>query len=111
MKPGDVRITPGFALEKDIIFAQGPRIWDYENYDDAFNLLLKTYENVVIVANKSGYKSILIPSLGTGSYGFKHELIAEKIVRLLRILSIKYDIDIYLVVYEKEFLSIYEQYQ
>lgn len=44
MRVTETRITPGFNLKKDIIFAQGPKIWDYESYDEAMNLLLQTYK-------------------------------------------------------------------
>ena len=31
MRVGEVRITPGFNLGMDIIFAQGPKYYDYDN--------------------------------------------------------------------------------
>lgn len=111
MRVTDVRITPGFALEKDIIFAQGPKLWEYESYDEAFFLLKTTYKNVVEAAQKAGYNSILIPSLGTGEYGFEHDTIAEHVVKLLDELADNYGIEIYLVLYDDETLQIYEEFK
>lgn len=99
MQVTEIRITPGFALKKDIIFAQGPKIWDYESYDEAMNLLLQTYKNVVIAAKNAGYESVLIPLLGTGSYGFDPNKTKEEVIPLLENLAEHSNIDIYLVLY------------
>lgn len=110
MKVTEVRITPGFALNKDIIFAQGPKVWEYDNYEKAFYLLLQTYANIIKSAQSANYKSIITPSLGTGEYGFEHDIIAKPVTELLRSLSEKYDIIINLVLYSNEFEMIYTQY-
>ena len=99
MQVTETRITPGFNLKKDIIFAQGPKIWDYEHYDEAMKLLLQTYKNIVIAAEKAAYKSILVPLLGTGSYGFDPDQTKEKVIPLLEKLANQSNIDIYLVLY------------
>ena len=44
-----------------------------EDYDKAYNLLLKTYENVLAFSKNRQYETILLPALGTGHYGFEHE--------------------------------------
>lgn len=80
MKPTEVRVTPGFALPCQIIFAQGPRLYDFDDYQLALSLLLKTYENILQKAVECGFKTILIPALGTGSYGFTHEDTAEEVL-------------------------------
>ena len=109
MQIGEVRITPGFNLGLDIIFAQGPKAYEYE-YSDAKILLLYTYYNIIESAYKNGYKKILCPSLGTGEYCFKHQDIAKDVVETItKIISDK-DIDVDLVLYTDEFKSYYESY-
>ncbi len=83
MKTCEIRITPGFNLHCDIVFAQGPRVIDYKKYEDAEFDLLLTYKNVLKECIRRGYKSIAIPSLGTGIYGFKNEIVARKVLEIL----------------------------
>ena len=110
MKVSDVRITPGFALNIDIIFAQGPKVWEYDNYDEAFHLLIQTYTNIIKSAQTANYKSIITPSLGTGEYGFEHEIIARHVAHHLKRLSEEYDMIITLVLYTNELKALYTQY-
>ena len=110
MKVTEVRITPGFALNKDIIFAQGPKAWEYDNYERAFYLLLQTYTNIIQSAQAANYKRIITPSLGTGEYGFEHEIIARHVAHHLKRLSEEYDMIITLVLYTTELKALYTQY-
>lgn len=107
MKPTEVRVTPGFALPCDIIFAQGPKAYEYEDFEDALNLLLQTYQNVIYTAIARGYKSILLPALGTGSYGFTHEDTAEPVMKSLKSLLQDQEITVYFVVYEDKYKNLY----
>ncbi|MBR2038374.1 MAG: macro domain-containing protein [Lachnospiraceae bacterium] len=110
MKPTEVRVTPGFALPCDIIFAQGPKAYEYDDFKDALILLLQTYQNVLRTAIARGYKSILLPALGTGSYGFTHVDTAQSVIHLLKTLLQGNDLAVYFVVYEEETKYIYRQY-
>lgn len=101
MKVGEIRITPDFNLGMDIMFVQGPKAYDYD-YDVAKNLLLETYKNMVDKAYSSGYKSVLCPSLGTGSYGFEHKDIGKEVVLLLHNLIKDKDINIDFVLYDEQ---------
>lgn len=85
MKIGDVRVTPGFGVPADILWVCGPCLWDYSDneYMYAESLLLQTYSNLLQYAFEQGYSSIVIPSIGTGSYGFSHQLIGKKVSRLI----------------------------
>lgn len=83
MKPTEVRVTPGFALPCQIIFAQGPRLYDFGDYQLALSLLLKTYENILQKAVEYDFKTILVPALGTGSYGFTHEDTASNVIETI----------------------------
>ena len=84
MRPPEVRITPGFRLPCDILFAQGPKAWDYPTFGEAFSLLKDTYKNILKTAAERGYKRILMPAMGTGHYGFTHEETAAEVVVLLK---------------------------
>lgn len=110
MKVTDIRITPGFNLPCDIIFAQGPRIWDYENYNVAEQLLLNTYINIFMVAVQKGYKSILMPALGTGDYGFSHEQLAPKIMPFICSVINELPFDIYYILFDEDTEKLYWNY-
>lgn len=110
MKPTEVRVTPGFALPCDIIFAQGPKAHVYDDFKDALILLLQTYQNVLRTAIARGYKSILLPALGTDSYGFSHEDTAESVMNLLKTVLQDTNLTVYFVVYEEESRNIYLKY-
>ena len=110
MKPTEVRVTPGFGLPCDIIFAQGPKAYEHEAFEDALNLLLQTYQNIIHTAFVRGYKSILLPALGTGSYGFTHVDTAQSVMNVLKVALQENNLIVYLVVYEEESRNIYLQY-
>ena len=110
MKPTEVRVTPGFALPCDIIFAQGPKAYEYDDFKDALILLLQTYQNVLHTAIVRGYKSILLPALGTGSYGFTHKETAQSVMYLLKTVSQGNNLTVYFVVYEEKCRNLYLQY-
>lgn len=107
MKVGETRITPGFNLGLDIMFVQGPKAYDYE-YNMAKNLLLETYKNMVNEAVLKGYKNILCPSLGTGSYCFEHKDIGRDIVKLLDNFVKDKEINIDFVLYDERDKDFYK---
>lgn len=110
MKVTDVRVTPGFQIPTKIIFAQGPKIWDYDDFDTAMDLLLQTYENVLQVSADQGLKSVLIPALGTGDYGFSHEETAQPVIHLLRSFTRGHNLNLFFVVLTHDIKVIYDQY-
>ncbi len=97
MKITEVRITPGFNLNMDIMFVQGPKVTD----NNSKELLIKTYKNMLNEINKNNYKNIIIPSLGTGIYGFKHEDVGKLVCNLLNNYIKDKDINIDLVLYNE----------
>ena len=107
MKPTEVRVTPGFALPCQIIFAQGPRLYDFDDYQLALSSLLKTYENILQKAVECGFKTILVPALGTGSYGFTHEDTAEEVVEEIRKFIRENELKIYFVVQSDDVEDLY----
>lgn len=101
MTVGEVRITPGFDLEIDILFVQGPKEYDYDNYQTAKSLLLTTYRNLISVAYSNGYQNILCPSLGTGSYCFEHKDIAQYVISTINDNIKNKDINLTLVLFNE----------
>ena len=90
MKVGDIRITPGFKLGMDIMFVQGPKKWEYEQPTDTIyyhterlEVLMEVYKKLLNMAYEKGYRNILLPALGTGSYGFTHKETGPLVTKLL----------------------------
>ncbi len=109
MKIGEIRITPGFNIPCDIIFAQGPRATSYPTYEESETMLLKTYESLIEESIKKGYKSILTAPLGTGIYGFKHTVVAKKVMELILRKIKGTELTVYLVLYEKDVFDYYSE--
>lgn len=106
MRVGEVRITPGFNLGMDIIFAQGPKYYDYDN---PLKVLQTTYLNLLNEINRNNYKNILLPSLGTGIYGFNHEEVGKIVVSTITEFIKDKEINIDLVLYLEKDKKYYEQ--
>lgn len=98
MQIGDIRITPGFNLKMDIMFVQGPKAWENSN---SHKILLLVYKIMLNMACASGYKNILLPSIGTGEYGFEHSKIGKDVYQILNNYSKTHDINIDLVLLDK----------
>ena len=110
MKVTEVRVTPGFGIPCDIIFAQGPRIWDYDDYRTAEQVLINTYAEIFMISVKKSYKNILMPALGTGDYGFSHEKVAPIVMSYIGRLIHNLPFDIYYVLTDSDTKKIYENY-
>ena len=107
MKVNEVRITPGFDLDIDILHIYCPKY--YESKTPLLDLL-DSYNNVFLSAKKKNYKSIVSVSLGTGVHGYKHNDIAKDIVVRLNELVKEYNIDFTLVLPSEEIKEIYAFY-
>lgn len=108
MEVGEVRVAKGFNIPCDILFVQGPKRYDYEKLEEALEKLILTYKNLLEFCLKNNYKKILLPSLGTGVYGFKHDEVIESVINQLtderyNSLEIKY------VIYDKEVYGYYKK--
>ena len=99
MQVGEIRITPGFNLGIDIMFAQGPRSYDYNSKEEALNALLQTYRNIIDEAVNNNYKNLLCPSLGTGSYCFDHKEIGKIVKETITAYLQEKELNFYLVLY------------
>ena len=109
MKPGEIRVTPGFGLKMDILFAQGPNdIYFALKQEDFLPLLKVTYENLLEAILNHGYRNVLLPSLGTGHYGISHLDASEVVVPLLLEFSKAHPhIDLTLCLYDVKTKDIY----
>ena len=105
MLVGEMRITPGFNLGMDIIFAQGPKYYECDNPIDE---LKKTYLNLLDTIKNNNYKYVLLPSLGTGIYGFKHGDVGKMVVDTINEYIKDTDINIDLVLYLEKDKKYYE---
>lgn len=105
MKVNEVRITPGFDLDIDILHTYCPKY--YESKTPLLDLL-DSYNKIFLSAKKKGYKNIVSVSLGTGVHGYKHIDIAKDIVVRLNELVNEYNIDFTLVLPSEEIKQIYE---
>ena len=105
MVVGEMRITPGFKIGMDIIFAQGPKYYECDNPIDE---LKKTYLNLLDTIKNNNYKNVLLPSLGTGIYGFKHGDVGKMVVDAINEYIKDTDINIDLVLYLEKDKKYYE---
>lgn len=105
MLVGEMRITPGFKIGMDIIFAQGPKYYECDNPIDE---LKKTYLNLLDTIKNNNYKNVLLPSLGTGIYGFKHGDVGKMVVDTINEYIKDTDINIDLVLYLEKDKKYYE---
>lgn len=94
MEPCEVRITPGFKLNMDIIHSYAPIFREWTNPLDK---LIEAYSNVLKEIKNNNYKKIIIPSLGTGIHGYKHEDVAPKVINLLYDFCENNDVEIYFI--------------
>lgn len=81
--PGEVRVTPGFALPARHIFhAVGPR-WSGGAKGEA-ELLASCYRRCLALADELGLQTLSFPAISTGAFGFPPEQAAEIALSTLR---------------------------
>ena len=101
MDEGEVAITPGFNLPaKYIIHAVSPY---YENGESGEEELLRScYRDSLALAYENKCKSIAFPLISTGSFGYPKEEGMRIAVDEMNAFLLKYDMQIYLVVFDIE---------
>ena len=102
----EVRITPGFNLNIDIIHVLAPKYYEQEN---PLEELIDTYNNLLESITNNNYKKVLIPSLGTGFHGYKHKEVANKVINTLYNYCINNNADIYFINLDKNITNIYQE--
>lgn len=98
---GNVAVTPALNLKaKFIIHAVGP-VWKGGDKNEA-KLLEKCYANILKTATKNKCKSIAVPLISTGNYGFP-KFLALKIANEVIANYLKnHNLLVYLVVFDKK---------
>ena len=108
MNANEVRITPGFALLKEIIHIYAPI---YTQEEQPLEKLKECYLNLFDAIKQEQYISVIVPSLATGFHGYSHEEVAEMVIMLLKeFCNENKDVNIIFNLYDEETKSIYEQY-
>lgn len=105
MKVNEIRITPGFNLDIDILHIYCPKSYENKNSIDE---LVDSYINIFISAKEKDYKSIVSASIGTGTHGYKHSDIANNVISILNDLVYKYDVGFTLVLPSEDIINIYQ---
>jgi O-acetyl-ADP-ribose deacetylase (regulator of RNase III) len=84
---GHVRVTPAFDLPAKFVFHTVGPMWNNPRLSRANEWqnvcqerLSSCYRNVVQTAEAHGLKTVSIPAISTGIYGFPEELAAERAV-------------------------------
>lgn len=101
MLPGEAALTPGFKLPaKYVIHAVSPMYKDGESGEE--KLLRKCYKNSLELAKKNGFRSIAFPLISSGSFGYPREEAVLIAVDEIRRFLAKYDMEVYLTVFDSE---------
>lgn len=82
--PGDAKATPSFALSPRvgwIIHTVGP-VWDGGSHGEA-EILARCYEKILEVAGELGVRTLSVPAISTGIYGYPKDEAADIAVRTL----------------------------
>jgi O-acetyl-ADP-ribose deacetylase (regulator of RNase III) len=106
---GSAVITPAFNLEKygtrHIIHAVGPDCRETKP-EDRDKLLVSAYVAALRLAESAGARTIAIPAISTGIYGFPPERAAVLVADLLK--TVTFDLDeIILMALEQEKIALY----
>lgn len=105
---GEAAITPAFDLNaRYVIHTAGP-IWrDGKSSEEA--LLASCFKNSLRLAKEKECESIAFPLISTGSYGFPKPLALKIAVREISSFLMENEMQIYLVVFEKQSFELSEK--
>jgi len=105
---GEVAITPAFNLDaKFVIHAVGP-VWR-GGMESEEVLLRQCYDKALMTAWKSKCESIAFPLISAGNYGFPKRKALQIAVSSFSDFLLEHDMQIYLVVFQKEELELSEK--
>ena len=107
MEINEIRTTPGFNLNIDIIHIYVPKFHFSKNPIEDLTI---SYENIFKEAQSKKYSNIISASLGTGVHGYKHEDIAKYIIPTIQKLSKKNNVNFLLVVTDEKIKEIYDKF-
>ena len=105
LQPGEVGVTKAFNLDaKYIVHVSGP--WWKGGNKGEIKCLRDCYEKALTTAKNYGCESIVFPLLATGTYGFPKEVGIQIAVDAFTKFLEEYEMEITLVVFESEAVSI-----
>ena len=101
MKPGQAAATPAFDLDaKYIIHTAGP-VWRDGKHGE-YEAVANCYREPLRIADELGCESIAFPLISTGNYGFPKDKALNIAISEISNFLFTHDMDVYLVVYDKE---------
>lgn len=97
---GEAAITPAYGLDaKYVIHTVGP-VWIDGQHNEEANLRL-CYENSLRLARRRWCKSIALPLISTGNYGFPKEKALQIAISVFSEFLLEHEMTIYLVVFDR----------
>lgn len=101
LEPGEVQVTGGYALPcRYVIHTFGP-IWRGGDSGEV-DVLRRCISRSLDEARALGCRSVAVPLIATGTYGFPRELALSASIDAIRSFLEDNEIDVRLVVYDKE---------
>ena len=101
MRPGQAAVTPAFALDaKYIIHTVGPA-WQGGTHGEK-ETVAECYRNSLRLAEELKCESVAFPLISSGTYGFPKDEALRIAVSEISSFLFSHDMDVYLVVYDKE---------
>lgn len=105
---GEAAITPAFDLDANYVIHTAGPIWrDGKSSEEA--LLASCFKNSLRLAKEKECESIAFPLISTGSYGFPRPLALKIAVREISSFLMENEMQIYLVVFEKQSFELSEK--
>ena len=102
---GEAKISPAFNLpSKFVIHTVGP-MWEGGEKGEAL-LLRSCYSEAMKLAIKEGCKSVAFPLISSGLFGYPKDRVLKEATDTIGLFLTEYEMDIYIVVYDKESFSI-----
>lgn len=108
-KTGDAKITKGYRLPaKYVIHTVGP-VWHGGSHGEAA-LLTSCYRRSLEIAREYGCRTVAFPLISAGVYGYPKEAALRIAVDTIRDFLQENDMQVYIVVFDRELWSIAEAY-
>ena len=108
IRVGNAAITPAFHLEAAyVIHTVGP-VWRGGGYNEE-KLLRSCYERSLYLAKKHTCQSVAFPLIAAGNYGFPPSLALQIALDAISKFLMKWDMRVYLVVFDREAFQLSEK--